>query len=63
MTNPAIRFGLPALIAIALGWGFITLDAQGPEGRPLAISLALGTAFGVVLQRSRFDLAPHQFRL
>ncbi len=54
MTHPAIRFGLPALIAIALGWGFLTLDAQGPEGRPLAISLALGAAFGVVLQRSRF---------
>ncbi|ODT66049.1 MAG: hypothetical protein ABS75_29165 [Pelagibacterium sp. SCN 63-23] len=54
MTNPAIRFGLPALIALALGWGFLTLDAQGPEGRPLAVSLALGAAFGAVLQRSRF---------
>lgn len=54
MTHPAIRFGLPALIAIALGWGFLTLDAQGPSGRPLAVSLALGAAFGAVLQRSRF---------
>lgn len=54
MTHPAIRFGLPALIAVGLIWGFLALDAQGPEGRPLAISLALGTAFGVVLQRSRF---------
>ncbi len=54
MTHPAIRFGLPALIVIALGWGFLTLDAQGAEGRPLAISLALGAALGAVLQRSRF---------
>lgn len=54
MTHPAIRFGLPALITIALGWGFLALDAQGPAGRPLALSLVLGAAFGAVLQRSRF---------
>lgn len=54
MTHKAIRFGIPAAIAIALGWGFLALDAQGPTGRPLAISLAFGAAFGAVLQRSRF---------
>jgi len=54
MTHPAIRFGLPVLIVILLGWGVVTLDAQGPEGRPLALSLLLGAAFGAVLQRSRF---------
>ncbi|ODT48099.1 YeeE/YedE family protein [Devosia sp. 63-57] len=54
MTNPAIRYGLPTLIALALGWGFLTLDAQGPQGRSLALSLLLGAAFGAVLQRSRF---------
>jgi uncharacterized membrane protein YedE/YeeE len=52
--HPAIRYGLPALIVIALAWGFLTLDAQGPAGRPLAMSLAFGAAFGAVLQRSRF---------
>src|SRR5690606_11596766 len=30
------------------------LNGQGPEGRPLALSLILGAAFGAVLQRSRF---------
>jgi uncharacterized membrane protein YedE/YeeE len=54
MTTPAIRFGLPLLIAIGLAWGFFVLNGQGPEGRPLAFSLAIGAAFGVVLQRSRF---------
>lgn len=54
MTTPAIRFGLPLLIAIGLAWGFFGLNDQGPEGRPLAFSLAIGAAFGVVLQRSRF---------
>lgn len=52
--HPAIRFGVPALIAAALGWGFFILDGQGPQGRPLAMSLAFGAAFGAVLQRSRF---------
>lgn len=54
MTTPAIRFGLPLLIALGLAWGFLVLNGQGPEGRPLAFSLAIGAAFGVVLQRSRF---------
>jgi uncharacterized protein len=54
MTNPAIRFGVPALILIALAWGYWTLNAQGVSGRPLAFSLLLGAAFGAVLQRSRF---------
>ena len=54
MTTPAIRFGLPAIILIALAWGFVTLNNQGVEGRPLALSLLLGAAFGAVLQRSRF---------
>lgn len=54
MTTPAIRFGLPLLIALGLAWGFLVLNGQGPEGRPLGFSLAIGAAFGVVLQRSRF---------
>lgn len=54
MTNWATRFGLPLLIVAALAWGFLTLNAQGPTGRPLALSLAFGAAFGAVLQRSRF---------
>jgi uncharacterized membrane protein YedE/YeeE len=54
MTHWITRFGLPILIAAALAWGFITLNGQGPEGRPLALSLILGAAFGAVLQRSRF---------
>src|SRR5690606_33151035 len=33
---------------------FFTLEGQGPGGRPLAMSLAFGAAFGAVLQRSRF---------
>lgn len=54
MTHPALRFGLPLVIAIGLVWGFAVLNGQGPEGRPLAFSLAIGAAFGAVLQRSRF---------
>lgn len=54
MNNPAIRFSVPLIIAIALAWGFVTLNTQGVEGRPLALSLLLGAAFGAVLQRSRF---------
>jgi uncharacterized protein len=54
MTGRATRFGVAALIAVSLGWGFLTLNGQGPEGRPLALSLLLGAAFGAVLQRSRF---------
>ena len=54
LTTPAIRFGIPLLIAIMLIWGFLSLNAGGPEGRPLAFSLAIGAAFGAVLQRSRF---------
>ncbi|WEK02959.1 MAG: YeeE/YedE thiosulfate transporter family protein [Candidatus Devosia phytovorans] len=54
MTPPAIRFGIPLLIAIGLIWGFLALNSGGPEGRPLAFSLAIGAAFGAVLQRGRF---------
>jgi uncharacterized membrane protein YedE/YeeE len=54
MTTPAIRFGLPLVIGIGLIWGFTVLNGWGPEGRPLAFSLAIGALFGAVLQRSRF---------
>lgn len=54
LTAPAIRFGLPAIILVALSWGFLSLNTQGVAGRPLAFSLLLGAAFGAVLQRSRF---------
>lgn len=54
MTNPAIRFGVPVLISVALIWGFVALNSQGVASRPLAFSLLLGAAFGAVLQRSRF---------
>ncbi len=54
MQQPALRFGIPLFLLALIGWGFVTLDAAGPEGRPLAMSLVLGTAFGMVLQRSRF---------
>lgn len=54
MTHWAFRFGVPVLLAVLLAWGFVTLNGQGPEGRPLALSLLFGAAFGAVLQRSRF---------
>ena len=54
MTLSPTRWGLPLLLAIGLIWGFVTLNGSGVEGRPLAFSLAIGAAFGAVLQRSRF---------
>jgi uncharacterized membrane protein YedE/YeeE len=54
MQQPALRFGIPLFLIVVIAWGFLTLDGMGPEGRPLAMSLILGTAFGIVLQRSRF---------
>jgi len=54
MTSPTIRFGTPALILLGLAAGFILLNSSGPSGRSLAFSLAIGAAFGAVLQRSRF---------
>lgn len=52
--SPTLRIPAAILIAVALTAGIAAFDAQGGPGRQLAISLALGAAFGVVLQRSRF---------
>ncbi|GAA5232580.1 YeeE/YedE family protein [Verticiella sediminum] len=41
------------LAAVVAGWAW-QLAAQGQAGRGLALSLLLGAAFGLVLQRSRF---------
>ncbi|RUT29301.1 YeeE/YedE family protein [Arsenicitalea aurantiaca] len=49
-----LRYGLAALIVLVILWGVWTLNAGGVADRPLAISLILGSAFGLVLQRSRF---------
>lgn len=49
-----IRLPLAALAigAIAVAYGLLSM--LGAEGRPLAFALLAGSAFGVVLQRSRF---------
>lgn len=50
----AIRLPLAALAIAAIGAGYWALSEMGAEGRPLAFALLMGSAFGVVLQRSRF---------
>jgi uncharacterized protein len=49
-----IRMALAAAVVLVIAWGYFTLSAGGVEGRPLALALLLGSAFGVVLQRARF---------
>lgn len=52
---PGLRAVLTAAVAAAvLAALYLTLPARDGLGRPLPLSLALGAAFGVVLQRSRF---------
>lgn len=53
-TTLTIRLVLPmtAIAALMLLW--FLLPARDAIGRPLPLSLALGAAFGIVLQRSRF---------
>jgi uncharacterized membrane protein YedE/YeeE len=50
----AVRLPIAALVVVALGAGYWMLSGMGPEGRPLAFALLAGSAFGLVLQRSRF---------
>ncbi len=54
MSAPILRYAVSGAIAVAIAAGFLALNGQGPAGRPLALSLLLGAAFGAVLQRSRF---------
>ncbi|MBJ7577056.1 YeeE/YedE family protein [Devosia sp. MC532] len=54
MTLSPSRYLVPLIAATVLIWGFVSLNSAGVESRPLALSLVLGTAFGIVLQRSRF---------
>lgn len=53
-TTLTIRLALPmtAIAALMLLW--LLLPARDAIGRPLPLSLALGAAFGIVLQQSRF---------
>ncbi len=59
--------GLAVVIVIAIVSGVLNLSGADAMGRGLALSLALGAIFGVVLQRSRFcffcnarDLVEHR---
>lgn len=56
-----------ASVAGAVAWGVVALSAGDAASRALGLSLALGTLFGIVLQRSRFcffcnmrDLVAHR---
>src|SRR5690606_18840821 len=51
--NLSSRIGLPVLILLAIGASAWIVHGW-PEGRALSVSLLLGAAFGIVLQRSRF---------
>jgi uncharacterized membrane protein YedE/YeeE len=63
MSEPMQRPLLPITIAIiiAAGLAYAVWSLSGPDGssRALSFSLALGAAFGVVLQRSRFCFFCH----
>jgi uncharacterized protein len=48
------RILLAITVTALLVWWGMSLAAEGGTGRDLALSLALGAAFGVVLQRARF---------
>lgn len=50
----AVRWPLATIVVAALGVGYLALSEMGAEGRPLAFSLLMGAAFGLVLQRARF---------
>lgn len=49
-----LRFVFAGLFALAIAAGYFALSTGGPESRSLAFALLAGTAFGAVLQRSRF---------
>lgn len=49
-----LRFVFAGLFALAIAAGYFALSTGGPENRSLAFALLAGTAFGAVLQRSRF---------
>lgn len=50
----SIRVALSGIVVLVLAWSYLALSSLGVEGRPLAFALLMGSAFGVVLQRSRF---------
>lgn len=50
----AVRLPLALIVAALLTWWGLWLATSGGTGRDLAISLALGACFGLVLQRARF---------
>lgn len=54
LTDRARGLALPVAACGALMLLWLLLPARDAVGRPLPLSLALGAAFGVVLQRSRF---------
>jgi uncharacterized membrane protein YedE/YeeE len=51
---PVLRFGVALLVLSAIVAVVVHLSGGDPADRALGLSLALGAAFGVVLQRSRF---------
>lgn len=57
-TDRALSILAACAIGIALIWGVLHLSSDG-AGRTLGLSLALGTGFGIVLQRSRFCFFCH----
>jgi len=52
--SAALRLPLAALVVVVIAVSYWLLSESGAEGRPLAFALLAGSAFGVVLQRSRF---------
>lgn len=52
--NAALRIGVACVIAAGLAAAALTLSAQPAPGPGLALSAVFGSAFGFVLQRSRF---------
>ncbi|MFW5680706.1 MAG: YeeE/YedE family protein, partial [Pseudomonadota bacterium] len=58
MSSLTFRLAAAALVALALAWLYLTLAAT-PADLPLARSLLVGIALGVVLQRARFCFFCH----
>ncbi|MFW5834544.1 MAG: YeeE/YedE family protein, partial [Pseudomonadota bacterium] len=58
MSSLTIRLGTATVVALALAWLYLTLAAT-PAELPLARSLLVGIALGVVLQRARFCFFCH----
>src|SRR5687768_10877105 len=59
MKRPALPIIIALAIAAALAYAVWSIAAPDANSRALAFSLALGAAFGAVLQRSRFCFFCH----